>query len=62
MCIKVMIVDGVVDTVLGDDDVMQSNLQVEIVDFDRDRDGEEALNSHCEGEFQDIPLSIAHPE
>ncbi len=34
--VKVMIVDGTVDAVLGDDETMQSSLQVEIIDFDRD--------------------------
>lgn len=62
MKIKVMIVDGVVDTVLGDDEAMQSNLQVEIVDFDRDRDSKEALNARYESGLQDIPFRITHPE
>ncbi len=62
MKIKVMIVDSVVDTVLGDNEAMQSNLQVEIVDFDRDTDNKESLNTHYEDKMQDIPFSIIHPE
>lgn len=62
MKIKIMIVDGVVDTVFGDNEAMQSNLQVEIVGFDRDRDNKEALNARYEDELQEIPFSITHPE
>ena len=62
MRIKVMIVDGVVDAVLGDEEAMQSDLQVEIVDYDRNKDSRESLNSHYESELQDIPFSVTHPK
>lgn len=48
MRVRVIIVDGVVDTVLGDNEAMQSDLQVEIVDFDKDRDNKETLSAYYE--------------
>lgn len=59
---KIIMVDGVVDTVLGDEEAMQSDLQIEIVDFDKNIDDREVLNVHYESDLQDIPFSITHPE
>lgn len=41
MKIKVMIRDGIIDTVLGDKEALESDLEVEIVDYDRNLGDEE---------------------
>lgn len=61
MKLKVMIVDGLVEGVLSDDEAVQSGLEVTIVDFDREKDSREALYSHYKSDLQSIPFKIIHP-
>lgn len=63
MKIKVMIRDGIIDTVLGDKEALESDLEVEIVDYDRNLGDEELFNKHYDEEgMSDIPHLIDHCE
>lgn len=45
---KIIIIDGVIDTVLGTQDALETDLQIEVVNFDRETDSKELLDKECQ--------------
>jgi len=55
MRVKVMIIDGIVDSVLMDDEAINADIDVEIVDYDKNTGDSDRL----EEEFQEEGMSHA---
>lgn len=56
---KVIIVDGIVDSVLVDDEAKQAKLEVEIVDFDGDEGDDDLLREEYDLD-NNIPFTTEH--
>lgn len=62
MKIKVIITDGVIDTVLMDQAAMDTDIDIQIVDYDSDCDSHDALLAEYETDgLQDAPFNVTHP-
>lgn len=58
---KIIIIDGVIDTVLGTQDALETDLQIEVVNFDRETDSKELLDKEYEEDgMLDLPFNIKH--
>lgn len=61
MRVKIFILDGLISGVLGDQETMDANVDVEIVDYDRNTGDRELLDGEWdEAGLMDIPYSISH--
>lgn len=53
MKVKVMIIDGIIDSVLMDNEAINANIDVEIVDYDKNSGNSDRL----EEEFREVGMS-----
>jgi len=61
MKLRVIIVDGVVDDVLSDDEAFQAGLEVTIVDLDHEDSNMKASDFSSEAGLQSILFDFIHP-